>query len=190
MQGYTPEVTAEATRFPLTGHEKEFLFFAPSETSQKAGTAFIARTQLRTMDRDVPTTMQAMQGQGNAIGMWGPRFKKVHNARLTTVTTRTGSEWRERHHGPLDQRLPARAASFQCTARHVPGCRTRSHFSTRKTLRKSGSSVSFVSALYQWQETKSMETGFVRESANTPSATYRPETDGYAWRKRALSSSA
>lgn len=85
MQGYTPDVTAVATKFPLEGHEKKFLFFAPSETSQKAGVAFIARTLLREEDRDVPTTVQAMQGQGIAIGAWGQASPDEYKERLKTI---------------------------------------------------------------------------------------------------------
>ena len=85
MQGYTPEVTAVATRFPLEGREKEFLFFAPSETSQNAGAAFVARTQLRKQDRDVPTTLEAMQGQANAIGAWGQASGDAYKERLKQI---------------------------------------------------------------------------------------------------------
>ena len=85
MQGYTADVTAVATKFPLEGREKEFLFFAPSETSQKAGAAFIARTLLREEDRDIPTTVQAMQGQGSAIGAWGQASLNTYKEQLQTI---------------------------------------------------------------------------------------------------------
>ena len=85
MQGYTPEVMAVATKFPLEGREKEFLFFAASDTSQEAGTAFIARTLIRKEDRDLPTTVQAMQGQGNAIGAWGQASPDAYKEQLKTI---------------------------------------------------------------------------------------------------------
>ncbi|WP_263385496.1 alpha/beta fold hydrolase [Granulicella arctica] len=85
MQGYTPDVTAVATKFPLEGREKGFLFFATSKTSQEAGAAFIDRTLLRREDRDIPTNMQAMQRQGDAIGAWGHGSLGAYKKQLETI---------------------------------------------------------------------------------------------------------
>ncbi len=71
MQSFTPEVTAAATRQVGSADDILFLFFQPSETSQAAGRAFLARTQSRKLDRDTASTEQTMQAQAKAIGAWG-----------------------------------------------------------------------------------------------------------------------
>lgn len=86
MQEYTPAVMEAASRFPLTGTEKEVLFFAPSDTSQKAGADFIARTQLRVQDCDEAASFQSMQGQASAIGEWGAASNEEYMARVATIT--------------------------------------------------------------------------------------------------------
>jgi pimeloyl-ACP methyl ester carboxylesterase len=47
------------------------LFFAPSETSQSAGWAFLQRLGQRTEDRELVCSMETMQAQAAAIGAWG-----------------------------------------------------------------------------------------------------------------------
>jgi len=46
-------------------------FFAPSETSQTAGKAFLERLRWRRDDRDLPVSKKCAEGQLNAIREWG-----------------------------------------------------------------------------------------------------------------------
>jgi pimeloyl-ACP methyl ester carboxylesterase len=46
-------------------------FFAPTETSQTAGKAFLGRLEWRRDDRDLPVSKKSAEGQLNAIREWG-----------------------------------------------------------------------------------------------------------------------
>jgi pimeloyl-ACP methyl ester carboxylesterase len=46
-------------------------FFAPTETSQTAGKAFLGRLEWRRDDRDLPVSKKSAEGQLNAIKEWG-----------------------------------------------------------------------------------------------------------------------
>jgi len=59
------EEKADPIRFLLDA------FFAPSETSQTAGKAFLERLQWRRDDRDLPVSKRSAEAQLNAIREWG-----------------------------------------------------------------------------------------------------------------------
>jgi pimeloyl-ACP methyl ester carboxylesterase len=66
-----PDVNTVATRHEvLTLEDLQFLFFAPSPTSQAAGERFWQRCHQRTVDTDPPTTRQTMLAQVAAITDW------------------------------------------------------------------------------------------------------------------------
>jgi pimeloyl-ACP methyl ester carboxylesterase len=56
---------ADPVRFLLNA------FFAPTETSQTAGKAFLGRLEWRRDDRDLPVSKKSAEGQLNAIREWG-----------------------------------------------------------------------------------------------------------------------
>jgi pimeloyl-ACP methyl ester carboxylesterase len=84
-----PDVNYVATRNEvLTLEDFQFLFFAPSQTSQAAGDRFWERRHQRTIDVDPPTSQQTMQAQTAAIVDW----KQPHGepfAELKTITQPT-----------------------------------------------------------------------------------------------------
>jgi pimeloyl-ACP methyl ester carboxylesterase len=59
------EEKADPIRFLLDA------FFAPTETSQTAGKAFLGRLEWRRDDRDLPVSKKSAEGQLNAIREWG-----------------------------------------------------------------------------------------------------------------------
>jgi pimeloyl-ACP methyl ester carboxylesterase len=59
------EEKADPVRFLLDA------FFAPTETSQTAGKAFLERLQWRRGDRDLSVSKKSVEGQLNAIREWG-----------------------------------------------------------------------------------------------------------------------
>ena len=59
------EEKADPIRFLLNA------FFAPTETSQTAGKAFLGRLEWRRDDRDLPVSKKSAEGQLNAIREWG-----------------------------------------------------------------------------------------------------------------------
>ena len=52
-------------------HPKHFLFFSPSQTSQKAADAFLERLEERTADLDGAVSNETIQAQVKAITVWG-----------------------------------------------------------------------------------------------------------------------
>jgi pimeloyl-ACP methyl ester carboxylesterase len=84
-----PDATEIATRHEVLAFEDfQFLFFAPSPTSQAAGQKFWERKHQRTVDADLPTSKQTMQAQVAAIIDW----KEAHGepfADLATITQPT-----------------------------------------------------------------------------------------------------
>lgn len=88
MQIYIPEVTKAATNEVTTLEDFLILFFPPSEAGQNAGRAFWKRRNERKEDIDIPSTMQVMQAQGNAIGAWGipnPAYTKLKQIKHPTL---------------------------------------------------------------------------------------------------------
>jgi pimeloyl-ACP methyl ester carboxylesterase len=51
-------------------HPKHFLFFSPTETSQAAADAFLARIDERTTDRDTPVSTETIGAQITALAKW------------------------------------------------------------------------------------------------------------------------
>jgi pimeloyl-ACP methyl ester carboxylesterase len=84
MANFTPEVARAATRPEPTAESFLFLFFAPNETSQIAGKAFLARRYQRT-DQDVPSSAAAMEAQSAAIAAWGAVPQRGRYARLEKI---------------------------------------------------------------------------------------------------------
>lgn len=64
---------------------KEFLFFNRDEAGKKAGKAFVARLQERTMDRDAPMKTKGLQTQLKAIVKYG-RSRPADLSKLTQPT--------------------------------------------------------------------------------------------------------
>jgi pimeloyl-ACP methyl ester carboxylesterase len=71
MERYTDEVAAHALVDVPGPEDLVYLFFAPSETSQKAGVAFVERLGTRTAERDAPTTLHVRDAQLKAVEAWG-----------------------------------------------------------------------------------------------------------------------
>jgi pimeloyl-ACP methyl ester carboxylesterase len=81
------ELSAEAQADPVG-----FLlgaFFAPTETSQTAGKAFLERLQWRRDDRDLPVSRKAAEAQLNAIREWGTIPSSNRYAMLEKIAQRT-----------------------------------------------------------------------------------------------------
>ena len=71
MHGWTPEVIG-AVGAPAPNPEGYLgVFFAGSESSRKAGADAWRRMQLRTEDRDAPTTWPTREAQYGAVCAWG-----------------------------------------------------------------------------------------------------------------------
>ena len=64
-------------------------FFAPTETSQIAGKAFLERLQWRRDDRDLPVSTKAAEGQLNAIREWGTIPSSNRYAMLGKIEQKT-----------------------------------------------------------------------------------------------------
>ena len=84
-----PDVNTVGTRHDIpTLEDFQFLFFAPSPSSQAASESFWKRRHQRTTDTDPPTSKQTMQAQVAAIVDW----KQPHGepfAELATITQPT-----------------------------------------------------------------------------------------------------
>ena len=84
-----PDVNTVGTRHDIpTLEDFQFLFFAPSPSSQAAGESFWERRHRRTTDTDPPTSQQTMHAQVAAIVDW----KQPHGepfADLATITQPT-----------------------------------------------------------------------------------------------------
>jgi pimeloyl-ACP methyl ester carboxylesterase len=79
-----PDVNAVGSRHEApTLEDFQFLFFAPSPTSQAAGARFWERRHARTADTDPPTSQQTMQAQIAAIVDW----KRPHGEPLAELET-------------------------------------------------------------------------------------------------------
>lgn len=63
-----------------------FLFVQPTESSQRAGRAFIARQALRQADRDPDVTEQTFSAQLEAIVAWGSSRSEEAATRLQRIT--------------------------------------------------------------------------------------------------------
>ncbi len=64
-------------------------FFAPTETSQAAGKAFLERLHWRRDDRDLPVSKKAAEGQLNAIREWGAIPSSNRYAMLGKIEQKT-----------------------------------------------------------------------------------------------------
>jgi len=89
MEHYTDEVAAHALVDVPGPEDLVYLFFAPSETSQKAGVAFVERLGTRTAEPDAPTTLQVRDAQLKAVEAWGtPRggdYKQLKSIKQPTL---------------------------------------------------------------------------------------------------------
>jgi pimeloyl-ACP methyl ester carboxylesterase len=78
------------------------IFFAPTESSQAAGAAFISRLSQRTEDRDTPSGPQVAKAQIAAFREWeqwtGERFADLHGIRQPTLVV----------NGVHDEMIPVR----------------------------------------------------------------------------------
>jgi pimeloyl-ACP methyl ester carboxylesterase len=70
MDVVPPKVAEVASRDTPIMEDFLYLFFSPSETSQRAGRSFWERRHTRA-DQDVPSSMAAMRAQAAAISSWG-----------------------------------------------------------------------------------------------------------------------
>jgi pimeloyl-ACP methyl ester carboxylesterase len=84
-----PDVNAVGTRHETpTLEDLQFLFFAPSPTSQAASESYWERRHQRVVDTDPPTSKQTMQAQIEAIVDWArPRGEPL--AELAKITQPT-----------------------------------------------------------------------------------------------------
>jgi pimeloyl-ACP methyl ester carboxylesterase len=74
----------------LDGYKRlQKIFFAPTETSQRAGEKFVDRLQLRTSDRDRPSGPEVAQAQIAAFREWeqftGERFAQLREIKQPTL---------------------------------------------------------------------------------------------------------
>ena len=67
----SPEVAKRETASPPIADDVLRLLFAQTETSQRAGRAFIARTDGRPKDRDAPVASKTIAAQASALKDWG-----------------------------------------------------------------------------------------------------------------------
>jgi pimeloyl-ACP methyl ester carboxylesterase len=72
-EGRHPDVPKVAGRPVPALEDFLFLFFEPSDTSQRAGKEFWERRHERTVDVDLPTSPQTAQAQSAALAKWGTR---------------------------------------------------------------------------------------------------------------------
>ena len=70
MDVVPPKVAEVASRDTPIMEDFLYLFFSPSETSQRAGRSFWERRHTRA-DQDAPSSMAAMRAQAAAIASWG-----------------------------------------------------------------------------------------------------------------------
>lgn len=84
MVGYPDLVTSHATESIPTEENFLYLFFYPSVSSQAAGHAFWERRHGRA-DQDVPSNVEAMRAQANAINSWGAVPSSNRYARLREI---------------------------------------------------------------------------------------------------------
>jgi len=71
MDKFSPQVQAVAAQEKSKPENLLFLFFAPTQTSQAAGRAFLGRLGTRKEDREPPSTVQVRDAQLTAIQAWG-----------------------------------------------------------------------------------------------------------------------
>src|SRR5437762_7524369 len=71
MDSVKPKVAEHATQETTVLANFLYLFFAPSETSQAAGRAFLGRLGARKKDREPPSNDQVRRAQLVAIQAWG-----------------------------------------------------------------------------------------------------------------------
>jgi pimeloyl-ACP methyl ester carboxylesterase len=82
VEGRHPDALTVATRNEVSTLEDFlFLFFEPSQTSQRAGKAFWERRHLRTSDVDPPVSEQTTQAQSAALVDW----QDVHGERYAEL---------------------------------------------------------------------------------------------------------
>jgi pimeloyl-ACP methyl ester carboxylesterase len=84
MQSFTPDVVEHATHETPSREDFLYLFFAPSVTSQKLGRLFWERRHQRNA-QDIPSSMNALYAQLNAIGHWGVIPKKDRYIQLAKI---------------------------------------------------------------------------------------------------------
>jgi pimeloyl-ACP methyl ester carboxylesterase len=73
-------------------HPKNFLFFTPSEFSQKSAGEFLTRLGERTTDKDAAVSNEAIQAQAVAITKWGMSRANDLNAITQPVLVANGDE--------------------------------------------------------------------------------------------------
>jgi pimeloyl-ACP methyl ester carboxylesterase len=71
MHGWAPDVIGAVGKPETNPQGYLEVFFAPSDTSRKAGRQAAGRIFGRTTDRDAPTTWQTRQAQYDAVCAWG-----------------------------------------------------------------------------------------------------------------------
>jgi pimeloyl-ACP methyl ester carboxylesterase len=76
MEKYSPEVDEILTRRAATPEERQLaLFFAPTDSSQAAGRAWLERVASRKQDREPPSSEAVASAQLQAIQDWGKATK-------------------------------------------------------------------------------------------------------------------
>jgi pimeloyl-ACP methyl ester carboxylesterase len=90
FEGQDPKIYEVAGQDPeITKDGYLFLFFEPTETSQRAGKDFWARRHQRTVDVDLPSSMQVAKAQVAAMGEWreqvGERWSELKTIQQPTL---------------------------------------------------------------------------------------------------------
>src|SRR5207248_5735813 len=103
---------------------KEFLFFNRNATGKPAARAFVNRLKERTIDRDAPITVKALQTQLKAIKKWG-RSVPADLSKITAPTLIAN--------GDNDRMVPSVLSEdlhrhSRLRADHLPRLRPRRHF--------------------------------------------------------------
>ena len=97
MDVYSPQVTEILNRPGLTPEQRrQELFFAPSATSQAAGTAWLGRINERQTDREPNPTPEAAAAQFAAITAWGQvpsdRYANLEKIKQRTLVVNGGQD--------------------------------------------------------------------------------------------------
>jgi pimeloyl-ACP methyl ester carboxylesterase len=88
MHGWRKDIADAARKPDLGGEELLYIFFAHTATSQAKGVEFLGRFLARTEDRGTMCTMEALNGQYDAVVEWGiPDHAKL--GRLTSIAQPT-----------------------------------------------------------------------------------------------------
>jgi pimeloyl-ACP methyl ester carboxylesterase len=101
------------------------IFFAPTDSSQAAGAAFIKRLMQRSQDREPVSGPAVAQAQMAAFSRMGASFGRTLLGPEENSPPNSRDEWRLRRDDPRLELILAERASVECHAFDVSGLRAR-----------------------------------------------------------------